>query len=33
MLEKLNAEWEKQLENFKRNESIDWGKLKRLEES
>ena len=32
MNEKLNAEWIKQIELFKKGEPIDWEKLKRLEE-
>jgi len=31
MDEKLNAEWKRQIERFKRNEPIDWEKLKKLE--
>lgn len=32
MEEKLNAEWQRQIERFRRNEPIDWEKLKEIEE-
>ena len=32
MTDELNAEWERQIERFKRNAPIDWDKLKQIEE-
>ena len=32
MTDELNAEWERQIERFKKNEPIDWEKLRQIEE-
>ena len=33
MDDKLNIEWQKQMERFKKNEPIEWEKLKKIERS